>query len=187
VLGQLFESPVERRREPLLRIGLACIAAFVVLRAINMYGDPVPWSHQRTSLMTVLSFLNTTKYPPSLLFLLMTLGPSLLVLRALDGGTPSWLKPALTFGQVPLFYFLIHLPLIHLVAVGVALVRYGSAHWMLESPDLANYPFIAPPGWGLSLPAVYLAWVLIVAALYPVCAWYAKVKRSRPKWWMSYL
>jgi uncharacterized membrane protein len=187
VLGQAFGWTADRRRAFLGRLGIALIAAFILLRATNLYGDPQPWTHQRSALMTALSFLNTNKYPPSLLFLLMTLGPALLVLRALDGGVPSVLHPALTFGKVPLFYFLLHIPLIHGVAVAVCLVRYGSAHWMFESPNLGAYPFTTPPDWGFALAGVYVAWVLIVAALYPACVWYARVKRTRHDWWLSYL
>jgi hypothetical protein len=137
--------------------------------------------------MTVVSFLNVTKYPPSLLFLLMTLGPALLFLWRVDAGTPRWLRPSLVYGQVPLFYFVLHLTLIHLVAIAVCLLRYGQAWWMFSSPDLARYPFTPPPGWGFSLPLVYLFWMAIVIALYPACVWYARLKQRRRDWWLSYL
>lgn len=88
---------------------------------------------------------------------------------------------------MPLFYFLLHLPLIHLLATMVCLARYGSAHWMFESPDLAHYPFTAPPGWGFSLPIVYLVWMLVVVALYPACRWFSAVKQRQPGGWLSYL
>ena len=94
----------------------------------------------------MLSFLNTTKYPPSLLYLLMTLGPAMLFLWAVDAGTPGWLRPALTIGKVPMFYYLLHVPLIHLIAVAVCYARYGQAHWMFESPTLAQFPVTQPPG-----------------------------------------
>jgi hypothetical protein len=135
----------------------------------------------------VLSFLNTTKYPPSLLFLLMTLGPALLMLRAVDRGTPAALRPALVFGRVPMFYFVLHLPLIHLLAVMLSLARYHDARGMFESPDLAHYPFTAPPGWGVSLPVVYAIWAGVVVALYPACRWFADLKRRRDDPWLSYL
>jgi hypothetical protein len=88
---------------------------------------------------------------------------------------------------VPLFYFLLHLPLIHLVAVVFCLARYGTAHWMFESPDLANYPFTPPPGWGYSLPVVYAIWIGVVLALYPACRWFAAVKQRSTSAWLSYL
>lgn len=186
-LGQVFDWEPGRRQRFLLRAGLACLAAFVVLRLPNVYGDPAPWSRQASGVMTALSFLNVTKYPPSLLFLLVTLGGSLLALRALEGRSPAWLRPAHVFGTVPLFYFLLHIPLIHAVAVAVCYVRYGDAHWMFESPDLGSYPFTTPPDWGFTLPGVYLTWILVVVALYPVCVWYARMKRERRRWWHSYL
>lgn len=186
-LGQIYKWNADRRRAFLLRAGLVATAAFVALRALNSYGDPLPWAHQKTSLFTVLSFVGTTKYPPSLLFLLMTLGPALVFLWSVDRTTPRLLRPALVFGKVPLFYYVLHFPLIHLLAVATCFVRYGTAHWMFESPDLAHYPFAAPPGWGYSLPIVYLVWAFVVCAMYPVCRWYSAFKARRTDWWLSYL
>jgi uncharacterized membrane protein len=185
-LGQVFLWPADRRRAFLLRLGLALSAAFVALRALNLYGDPVPWTAQASPLRTALSFLNTTKYPPSLLFLLMTLGPALLLLAALDRGTPALLRPALIFGRVPLFYYVVHMPLIHLTAVAVCLARYGDAHWMFESPRADLIPFTPPPGWGFDLPVVYLVWLSVVLALYPLCRWFAAVKQRSDAPWLSY-
>jgi uncharacterized membrane protein len=186
-LGPIFEWPPERRRRLLLRAGLAMTIAFVVLRWLNVYGDPSRWSVQPSAAFTVLSFLNTTKYPPSLLFLLMTLGPALLLLRAFDRPAPSRLAPVLTFGAVPMFYFIVHLVAIHALAVIICLIRYGAVHWMFESPDLAHFPFTEPPGWPVGLPAVYAIWIGLVAALYPVCRWYAGVKARSTNPWLSYL
>lgn len=187
LLGQVYHWEAERRRKSLVRLGLILVAGFLVLRAINVYGDPVPWSPQKSSIFTVLSFLNVTKYPPSLLFLLMTMGPALLLLRAFDGGTPRWLRPALIIGKVPLFYYVLHFAVIHLLAVGVAWVRYGRIGWMFQSPSLDKFPFTAPANWDLGLPVVYLVWFGVVVAIYPLCEWYAGVKRRRRDWWLSYL
>jgi uncharacterized membrane protein len=186
-LGRIYTWPVDRRRTFLWRTGAALIAAFVVLRGLNVYGDPSRWKAQATTVATILSFLNTTKYPPSLLFLLMTLGPALLALRAADAGTKGWLRPALVLGKVPMFYYITHFTLIHLLAVAACYARYGSAHWMFESPDLAHYPFTPPPGWGYSLPVVYAIWIGVVVALYPACRWFAAVKQRRRDAWLSYL
>jgi uncharacterized membrane protein len=186
-LGQVYEWDEARRRTFLLRLGLALIAGFFLIRGLNVYGDPAPWTSQKTPLFTVLSFLNTTKYSPSLLFLLMTLGPALLVLRAVDAGVPGVLRPAHVIGKVPLFYYVLHFFLIHLLAVIICYVRYRSAHWMFESPDLGHYPFSAPPGWGCSLPVVYLLWMAVVTAMYPLCRWFAGVKQRRTEAWISYL
>lgn len=185
-LGQIYTWPAERRRTFLLRMGLTSIALFVTLRFLNVYGDPVRWSPQRSAAFTVLSFLNTTKYPPSLLFLLMTLGPAILLLWAIDGGTPRWMKPAIIFGRVPMFYYLLHITLIHLLAIVVCYARYGQVHWMFESNDLGSFPITAPPGWGYSLPVVYLVWLAVVLTLYPVCRWFAGVRLRRSDPWLSY-
>jgi uncharacterized membrane protein len=185
-LGQIYNWPSARRRAFLLPLGLGVIVAFILLRAINIYGDPQPWSTQRSAVFTALSFLNTTKYPPSLLYLLMTLGPATLFLWAVDAGTPRWLRPAMTVGKVPMFYYLLHVPLIHLIALAVCYARYGQAHWMFESPDLRDFPITPPPGWGYSLPVVYLVWVSVVLALYPLCRWFAGVRQRRSDTWLSY-
>ena len=187
VLGRIYTWNPERRRAFLLRCGLGLTAAFLLLRAANVYGDRAPWAVGASPAMTLISFFNVTKYPPSLLFLLMALGPALLILRALDNRNPRLLQPALVFGQVPLFYFVLHLPLIHLLAVVLTYIQNGAVHWMFESPDLGAYPFTPPPGWGLSLPWIYLLWVAVVVLLYPVCAWFAGVKRRQSSPWLSYL
>jgi uncharacterized membrane protein len=186
-LGSVYSWDAERRRRWLTRLGAVLTVAFVVVRGVNVYGDPAPWQSQPTLLFTALSFLNTTKYPPSLQFLLMTIGPALLLLRCMDAGTPRVLRAALVIGKVPLFYFMLHFLLIHLLAVATCYLRYGSAHWMFESPDLGNYPFTPPPGWGFALPLVYAAWIAVVLACYPFCAWFAALKARRRDAWLSYL
>jgi uncharacterized membrane protein len=187
VLGRVFNWPPDRRKTFLLRLGLALTAAFIILRAVNIYGDPAPWAPQKSAFFTVLSFLNTTKYPPSLLFLLMTLGPALLFLRAVDRHTPQFLRPALVYGKVPLFFYVLHFPLIHLIAVIICYARYGHIFWMFQSPALDQYPFTRPPGWGFGLPGVYLIWACVVIALYPICRRYAALKQRSSSPWLSYL
>ena len=186
-IGPVFAWPAERRRAFLVRAGWACIAAFVVLRSLNVYGDPFPWSTQKSAVFTLLSFMNVTKQPPSLLFVLVTVGPALLFLRAVDGGTPPLLRPALTIGRVPMLYFIAHFFLIHLLATVEALVRYGSAAMMAQSPTLDRYPFTQPPNWGASLPIVYATWAFVVVLLYPLCRWYARYKREHSHRWLGYL
>jgi uncharacterized membrane protein len=186
-LGQIYAWEPARRQAVLIRLGIILTIAFVVVRATNTYGDPFRWAVQRTPAYTVLSFLNTTKYPPSLLFLLMTLGPALLFLWAVDTHTPRILRPALIMGKVPMFYYLLHFALIHTLAVIICYARYGHIHWMFESPDLAHYPVTFPPGWGLPLPLVYLIWAFVVIAMYPLCRWYAVVKQRSNNPLLSYL
>jgi|SRR6202050_39260 len=185
-LGQIYTWPSERRKALLLPLSIGLIAAFFILRGINLYGDPLHWSTQRSAAFTALSFLNTTKYPPSLLFLLMTLGPALLFLWAVDAGTPQWLRPALIVGKVPMFYYLLHIPLIHTLAIAICYARYGQVHWMFESPAPRQFPITPPPGWGYSLPIVYLICTVVVVTLYPLCRWFAGLKQRRSDAWLSY-
>ena len=185
-LGQIYSWPSERRRQFLLPLGAGLSVAFVVLRAVNIYGDPSRWATQKSTAATMLSFLNTTKYPPSLLYLLMTLGPALLFLWAVDAGTPLWLRPALVFGKVPMFYYLLHIPLIHLLAMATCYARYGHVHWMFESARFPNFPITKPPDWGYSLPIIYLVWIIVVVTLYPLCRWFAGVRQRRRDFWLSY-
>lgn len=186
-LGQVITFEPARRKTFLLKAGAALTAAFVLLRALNVYGDPLPWKAQHSTLFTVLSFINTNKYPPSLLFLLMTLGPGLLFLYATDGRTPKLLAPALTIGRVPMFYYVFHVVVLHTLAIAASLVRFGQAHWMFESPTLDKYPITQQPGWPLPLPWVYLAWITVVLIMYPLCRRYAVFKARRTDWWLSYL
>ena len=187
VLGGIYAWEPARRRAFLLRLGIVLPCAFVGLRLLNAYGDPFRWWVQPTASHTVIAFLDATKYPPSLLFLLMTLGFTMLGLRMFDAGVPRWLAPALTFGRVPLFYFMVHLSLIHLLVVAIGYARYGSMHWFFNSPSLDKYPFEMPPGWGYSLPFIYGMWALLVIALYPLCAWFARIKARNRSVWLSYV
>ena len=183
----LLREPVERRRW-LFGLGATLTLLFILLRAINIYGDPRPWSGQKNSLFTLFSFINCHKYPPSLLYLLMTLGPALLVLAALDRGMFRWLKPLLVFGRVPLFYYLLHLPLIHGLAVLASYWAYGRADWWFANPpEGPDAPILRPADYGYGLPVVYLVWIGVVLVLYPVCRWFAGVKRRRRDPWLSYL
>ena len=173
----------EDRVRVLTRLGLAAIALFVVIRAMNVYGDPLPWSQKQNMLFTFFSFINCQKYPPSLLFLLMTLGPAILFLAAIDkmrGG------PFLAYGRVPMFYYLIHFPLIHLCAVIAAWFQNGRFDFLLDFPP-AVPPDQFPPGYGYNLFIVYLIWISIVSSLYLPCRWFGDLKRRRNDWWLSYL
>ncbi len=183
--GLLLEGSAADRRRRLLSLGGALIVAFVVVRALGVYGNPRPWHLEPTFTRSVISFLSCSKYPPSLCYLLMTLGPAIASLPLLEQATWAWTKPFLVFGRVPLFYYLLHLYLAHGVAVALSEARYGVA-----LPGLFEAPFDAefPTGYGYSLPLVYVIWLLVVAALYAPCAWFAGVKRRRRDLtWLSYL
>jgi uncharacterized membrane protein len=188
--GHIFLLEPGRRGRIMLRLGVALTIAFVVLRAVNHYGDPAPWSHQRSWVFTVLSFLNCTKYPASLDFLLMTLGPSLLVLAYLDRRSFKISNPLIVFGRVPMFYFILHFYLIHTLAVLAALLRYGASatKFIFKTlPSMGGLKQLFPARFGYSLWVVYGVWMLTVVILYPMCRWFAKVKATRRDWWLSYL
>ena len=172
----------------MLRLGIALTVSFLLLRLSNVYGYPFPWSVQRSNTFTLLSLLNLTKYPPSLLFLPMALGPALLLLRAMDGRIPpAILRPAFIIGKVPMFYYLAHVLLLHLIALFVSFARYGTIRYMFESTTPDRFPVTQPPGWAMPLLAVYLIWIVVVVLLYPCCRWYAAVKARSSNPFLSYL
>jgi hypothetical protein len=187
--GHVFQFDAERRRKLLWRLGMAITGAFFLVRAVNIYGDPRPWAVQKSALFTVLSFLNCVKYPPSLDFLLMTLGPLILVLGLIERVRVSAANPLLVFGRVPLFYFVIHLSLIHLLAAILAGIRYGDPWFLLKHqlPTLAGPSPGFPVDYGYSLAMCYVFWILIVASMYPPCRWFAGLKARRRDAWLSYL
>lgn len=188
-LGAVYEWDAERRRRWLFIGGLTLTGLFVVIRAVNIYGDPQIWTAQPSPLFTFLSFLNTTKYPASLLFLLMTLGPSMLVLALADGlgnsnGNNILSRIFITFGRVPLFYFILQMFVAH--GLGVLLgflagknIGYLFLNFPASSTD-------APPDAGFPLWVVYAAWIGSLALLYPLCLWYGKVKQGRRSRIFSY-
>ncbi len=189
-MGPLFEKAPEERRRLLLRIGWGATLAFVIVRALNVYGDPSPWVAQGLPPRTLLSFLNTTKYPPSLSFLLMTLGPSMLALAWLDRRELSRANPLVVFGRVPLFYFVGHFFLAHTLAVVMALFTHGGAAWSFmfqPLPSMGGPATAFPEGFGYDLWVTYLAWIVVVAVLYPACLWFSHLKDRRRDWWLSYL
>lgn len=190
VVGRVFLVDASLRRQRLIVAGTVSTLAFVAIRALNLYGDPVPWSQQQGAVATMLSFLNTTKYPPSLAFLLMTLGPGTLMLAAFDRPTLKPTHPLVVFGRVPLFYFVVHFFAAHVVAAVLAWLRYGRAAWAFmfhPVPSMGGPADLFPPAFGYDLWVAYLVWVLIVLALFPACRWFARIKSSRRDGWLSYL
>ncbi len=173
-LGPIFSRPAEIRRRLLFRLGLSAIAGFVALRWLNVYGDPGPWMVQANPAFTVLSFLNCQKYPPSLLYLLMTLGPAFIGLAILDRGIGRLGIPLRTIGQVPLFFYLLQWPFAHGLAVLVAALQGDPIGWMFEFP-----PFQSPICYGHSLATVYLFWVITVGLLYYPSLRYRDWRRLR--------
>ena len=186
--GPVLQWDSDRRRHFLLRLGTGLTTAFFLLRLLNIYGDPVRWTVQRSALFTVLSFLNCTKYPPSLAFLLMTLGPAFLIMAWLEGVRFSSKNPLIVFGRVPFFYFVVHLALIHLVAVMLAGLRYGwPSFLLLPPPSMGSPPQLFPDNYGYSLGVVYVVWIAVILLMYPMCRWYAELKQRQHDWWLSYV
>lgn len=185
----VFEWPVDRRRRFLVRLGAALTAAFFVFRMVNVYGDPQHWSVQRSFGVTVMSFLRTSKYPPSLIYLLMTLGPAILLLGLIDRVRVRETNPLRVFGRVPMFYYILHFYTIHALAELFSGIRYGRWDYFLHFPGallgLPDPEF--PKDWGYNLAQVYLIWFSIVVFLYFPCRWYLMVKQRSRSRWLSYL
>lgn len=187
-LGHVFSWDAERRQRFLFRLGIALTVAFVVLRAVNLYGDPERWTHQGSKLFTILSFLNTTKYPPSLEFLLMTLGPAIAVTAYLDRLRFSSTNPLIVFGRVPFFYYVAHLGLAHLIAAGLNFARYGRTRFLwIAPPSMGSPSNLFPSDYGFPLWVVYAVWIVVLLLLYPACLWFSRLKQRRRDWWLSYL
>ncbi|HWO10054.1 MAG TPA: heparan-alpha-glucosaminide N-acetyltransferase domain-containing protein, partial [Polyangiaceae bacterium] len=192
-LGPVLALDPEGRQLWLHGVGLAVCCGFVLLRASNLYGDPTPWRVEPELWATLLSFINCEKYPPSLLYLSMTLGPALLALAHLDAGatlvaTGGGLlgrakRAVVTIGRVPLFFYVSHIYLVHLAAVIAAALTTGETGWLFGGLP----PMSKPPGYGFSLATVYVFWAAFIALLYVPSRWFAALKARRRDWWLSYL
>jgi uncharacterized membrane protein len=181
-ISAVFELPAERRNLFLLWAGVAATAGFVILRAIGIYGDPSPWHIQPGAhVATVISFLNTTKYPPSLLYLLMTLGPSAVLCSLADRITGAVKDTLVMYGRVPFAFYLAHFYLIHVLSILLGVLQGFRVGQMITI-----FRFY-PNGYGLRLPGVYAVWALVVIMLYPFCRYVASVKARRRDWWLSYV
>jgi uncharacterized membrane protein len=185
-ISRVFDLAPSRRNALLLAGGAGLTVGFVVLRASGVYGDPNAWQGQRDGIVaTVIDFLNVTKYPPSLLFLMMTLGPAAILCALADripGGLLGVITDALvTFGRAPFAFYVAHLYLIHLLSVLLGLIQGFSLDQTMTSSRFY------PKGFGVGLPEVFVVWALVVAALYPLCRWVAGVKARRRDWWLSYV
>lgn len=182
-MGAVFRMADARRRKILMLAGLSCIALFVLLRFSNLYGDKEPWQHYATWWQTFLSFINCTKYPPSLLYVLMTVGPALAALSLLDHTDNKLSRFFTVYGRVPMFYYILHVPLIHTSAIVIAAIKGSNVARFTQSLFFAG----PDPTWGFGLPVVYLVWIFIVLLLYFPCRWFMRLKARRKDWWLSYL
>ena len=197
VFGRIVLRAKAQRQRVMLALGAGATVLFLLLRAFNAYGNPPAgvafnspgaWQPQSTLGMTIVAFLDVEKYPASLQFLLMTIGPSLILLALLDRVSPAsrfekLLRPLVVFGRVPLFFYVLHIYLIHSLAVLMAVALHQPFQWLLHGAFFANR---IPAGYGHGLPMVYTVWLLAIALLYVPCAWFANVKQRRRSWWLSY-
>jgi len=182
-LGYSF-APYINNKKVILVTGFSLVFLFLILRWVNIYGDPAPWSRQASDYFTFLSFINTTKYPASLQFLSMTLGPILLFLLIPFQKTAALVRFATVYGRVPFFYFVVHFVLAHVILV-VLFYLTGHGYADIVNP---NSPFyFRPVGFGFSLAVVYAVWIFVVLALYYPCKWFYQYKLQHSKWWLRYL
>jgi uncharacterized membrane protein len=185
-LGKFFTRwEGKQRRNRLYLIGSAIIVFFIGLRMANVYGDNIPWSPQKTPLFTFLSFIKTQKYPPSLLYTCMTIGPALIFLAAFGNVKNRLTKIITVYGRVPFLYYVLHFFVLHAAAM---ILFYAQGHKTAEGiAKTGIIPNFVIPGHGLSLGYVYLIWIAVVVALYPVCKWFSDYKQHHKQWWLSYL
>ena len=180
-VSMLFERPPEARNRALLRWGLVITAAFVVLRFIDGYGEPNHWQSHALGAATLIDFLNTTKYPPSLMFLLMTLGPAAIFCAYADRMRGFFKDMFVMLGRVPFAFYVAHFYLLHVLSVLLGTLQG------FRPEQLMTFPLFYPQGYGVSLPVVYAVWALVIALLYPFCRWVAGVKSRNRSWWLSYV
>jgi uncharacterized membrane protein len=190
--GKIMSLDAAQRKKFCLTIGLVAIGLFLVLRGFNLYGDPRPWrvsalgQNGGPPMPALFSFLNTSKYPASLCFLLMTLGPIITLIPLLEGMTGTVARRITLFGRVPFFYYMLHIPLIHALALVVSKIRLGFVSpWLFADHPMGNPE--PPEGYMWSLPLLYLVWAIAIVILYFACRWFADLKAKRNDWWLQYL
>ena len=187
--GIFFSQQYEasQRQQIFMVLGFGVIVLFVVVRFINVYGDPFPWSKQDNALHTFFSFIKVHKYPPSLMYMCMTIGPALIFLALIENVQNRFTNVMRTFGRTAFFYYIIHFYLIHTI---LAIVFFVRGHNMQDAINaMQNVPFLfVIPGEGFGLLIVYTIWLGVIIALYPLCKWYDQYKTThKEKWWLSYL
>jgi uncharacterized membrane protein len=190
--GKILTFAPARRRQLCLAIGLSAIGLFLVLRGFNLYGEPRPWHaavagrNGQPPMPALFAFLNTTKYPASLDFLLMTLGPIIALISLLENLRGPVARAITVFGRAPFFFYMLHIPLIHLLALVVSKVRLGFVSpWLFANHPMGNPE--PPDGYMWSLPLLYLVWAITIVLLYFACRWFAALKLRRNDWWLQYL
>lgn len=185
-LGRLFEAPVNpvKRKKILLALGFGLVAFFIAIRWINSYGDPNPWRDFPSALSDFFSFMNVTKYPPSVMYASITLGPALIALALIEGRQNKFTDFVKIYGRVPFFYYVVHFYLIHLVTV---IAFYAEGFGSKDIVDPNSFFFFRPQHFGYPLWVVYAVWIGVILILYPLCKWYNNYKSTHKHWWLSYL
>ncbi len=184
LFGPITKKPRLQRKKIFMLTGLGFVIFGLVLRFLNIYGDPTLWSETSSLELTIMSFLNVTKYPPSLIYLSLLIGMAMVLMSLLDRDLGAWSKPFQNIGQVPFFFYVLHIPILHLAGILFALYQFGDASWLYgaplkKSPEEFVYEYQLLP--------TYIAWFLAVLALYYPSKWFASLKQTRKDWWLSYL
>lgn len=185
-MGQWFKKdfPAAKRKKLLLITGVSLIVLFILLRSTGLYGNPDLWERQNTLIKDILSFINTDKYPPSLLYLCMTIGPACLFLALTENIKSKWADIVSVYGQVPFFYYILHFYLLHILVV---IFFYASGHGNAEIVDPNTFFNFRPVNFGYKLLIVYIIWIGVVGLLYFPCRWFSKYKKTHTQWWLSYV
>ena len=184
--GKYYLADIMNRNKRSILLGAGLIIFFIILRWTNIYGDPFDWKPQSTALFTFFSFISTQKYPPSLLYLCVTIGPSLIILGLIGDVRSKFADMITVYGRVPLFYYVIHFYVLHLFSAIMYLANGHSFEEGVKGLDRVPFKFYQP-GEGFGLVGVYIVWLIVVILLYPLCKWFADYKRYHQKWWLSYL
>jgi len=186
--GKIYEPSFDstRRKKILMQGGFGLIVFFILLRFLNIYGNPFQWSVQNNLLFTILSFLNVHKYPPSLLFMCITIGPALLFLSVFENSNNKLTRAITIYGRVPFFYYVLHFYMLHILCMILFLSRGHS--FSEATPPIFGIPFrFMISGEGYSLTIVYVIWISLIIVLYPLCKWFSEYKKKKSYWWLSYL
>ena len=186
VFGMVYKSSFDaiRRKKILLKSGFALLALFFLFRYFNIYGDPAPWSVQKTTSLSIISFFNVTKYPCSLLYLCMTLGPALIMLALTEHVKNKFTAILIVFGNVPFFYYLCHWYLMRLFTI---IVFYAQGYHSSQIVNPKQPLLFQPDGFGFNLFGVYVLWIVVITILYFPCRWFSNYKKTHHQWWLSYL
>jgi len=188
VFGQIYTKAFDPalRKKILLYTGLGALGVFMILRIFNLYGDPAPWGTQRNGIITFLSFLNVSKYPPSLMYLLLTIGVGLIVLAFTEKIKTKLTDIFIIYGNVPFLYYVMHFYLLRFISV-IVFFAQGFHTNQIVDPKHQNPFLFEPPGFGFHLGGVYLVWLLVIVILYFPCRWFSNYKKTHNQWWLSYL